>query len=401
MSLLPVADALAQLLAGAQPKPVEMVALHDAAGRVLAEPLKALRTQPPFNASAMDGYAVRAADTTDAAKFLRIIGQAPAGKQFSGNVSPGEAVRIFTGAPVPEGADAVLIQENAEATSDQVRALEPVAFGRNIRRLGLDFSEGDVLLEKGRILDAAALALAASANHPHLPVVARPVVAIIATGDELLLPGSTPGPDQIISSNAYGVAPICADAGARVIDLGIAQDRIDTINALVSKALAARADIIVTLGGASVGDHDLVHQALTKAGMSLSFWKIAMRPGKPLMFGRLGEARCIGLPGNPVASLLCTQLFIRPLVRRLAGYPDDAAQLQSAALGVDMAANDLRQDYVRARVERLNGKLIATPYPTQDSSMLRVLADANAAIVRPPFDPALQAGDLCQVLMLR
>ncbi len=401
MALLPVADALAQLLEGAAPKPAEMVALHDAAGRVLATPLKALRTQPPFNASAMDGYAVRAADTTDAAKSLRIIGQAPAGKQFSGNVNLGETVRIFTGAPVPEGADAVLIQENAEASGDQVRALEPVALGRNIRRRGLDFNEGDVLLEKGRVLDAAALALAASANHPLLPVVAKPVVAIIATGDELLLPGSTPGPDQIISSNAYGVAPICADAGARVIDLGIAHDRIEAINTLVAKALEAKADIIVTLGGASVGDHDLVHQALTQAGMSLSFWKIAMRPGKPLMFGRLGEARCVGLPGNPVASLLCTQLFIRPLVRRLAGYPDDAAQLQSAALGADMAANDLRQDYVRARVERLNGKLVATPFPTQDSSMLRVLADSNAAIVRPPFDPALRAGDACQVLMLR
>jgi len=401
MALVPVAEALAQLLDGAGPKPAEMVTLHEAAGRVLAEPLNALRTQPPFNASAMDGYAVRAEDTTDAAKALKIIGEAPAGRQFSGNVGPGEAVRIFTGAPVPDGADAVLIQENAEAERNHVRALEPVSAGRNIRRRGLDFNEGDVLLEKGRVLDAAALALAASANHPALPVVAKPVVAIIATGDELLLPGSTPGPDQIISSNAYGVAPICAEAGATVLDLGIARDSIEAITSLVAKALEAKADIIVTLGGASVGDHDLVHQALTQAGMSLSFWKIAMRPGKPLMFGRLGDARCIGLPGNPVASLLCTQLFIRPLIRRLAGYADDTSQLQSAALGADMAANDLRQDYVRASVETLDGKLVATPYPTQDSSMLRVLADSNAAIVRPPFDRALKAGDTCQVMMLR
>ncbi|MGE0280880.1 MAG: gephyrin-like molybdotransferase Glp [Rhizobiaceae bacterium] len=401
MALLPVAEALAQLLEGAEPKPAEMVSLHDAAGRVLAEPLKALRTQPPFNASAMDGYAVRATDTTDAAKALKIIGEAPAGRQFSGKVGPCEAVRIFTGAPVPEGADAVLIQENAEAAGDHVRALEPVTAGRNIRRRGLDFKEGDVLLEKGRVLDAAALALAASANHPALPVVAKPIVAIIATGDELLLPGSTPGPDQIISSNAYGVAPICAEAGATVLDLGIARDSIDAITALVTKALEAKADIIVTLGGASVGDHDLVHQALTQAGMSLSFWKIAMRPGKPLMFGTLGQARCIGLPGNPVASLLCTQLFIRPLVRRLAGHADEMAQLQSAVLGTDMAENDLRQDYVRASVERSDGKLVATPFPTQDSSMLRVLADSNAAIVRPPFDRALKAGDACHVIMLR
>jgi molybdopterin molybdotransferase len=398
MALLPVADALAQLLDGAEPKPAETITLHEAAGRVLAEPLKALRTQPPFNASAMDGYAVRAADT---AKALKIIGEAPAGKQFSGNIGPGEAVRIFTGAPVPEGADAVLIQENAEVVGDQVQALEPVSAGRNIRRRGLDFNEGDMLLDKGRMLDAAALALAASANHPALPVVAKPVVAIIATGDELLLPGSAPGPDQIISSNAYGVAPICAEAGATVLDLGIARDSIESISGLVAKALDARADIIVTLGGASVGDHDLVHRALTQAGMSLSFWKIAMRPGKPLMFGRLGNARCIGLPGNPVASLLCAQLFIRPLVRRLAGYANAAAQLETAVLSTAMAENDLRQDYVRASVERSNGKLVATPFPTQDSSMLRVLADSNAAIVRPPFDRALKAGDACQVLMLR
>jgi molybdopterin molybdotransferase len=401
MALLPVADALAQLLEGSAPKPAELVALHEAAGRVLAEPLTALRTQPPFNASAMDGYAVRAADTSGPARLLKIIGQAPAGKQFSGHVGPGEAVRIFTGAPVPEGADAVLIQENAEAKNEHVRALEPVAAGRNIRRRGLDFNEGDVLLEQGRVLDAAALALAASANHPRLPVVAKPVVAIIATGDELLLPGSNPGPGQIISSNAYGVAPICAEAGAAVINLGIAEDRVVAIADLVAKALDAKADIIVTLGGASVGDHDLVHEALTQAGMSLSFWKIAMRPGKPLMFGRLGKASCIGLPGNPVASLLCTQLFIRPLVRRLAGLADDATRFRQAVLGADMAANDVRQDYVRARVERLNGKLVATPFPTQDSSMLRVLADSNAAIVRPPFDPALKAGDACQVMMLR
>ena len=233
MALLPVADALAQLLDRAKSKPAEMVTLHEAAGRVLAEPLKALRTQPPFNASAMDGYAVRAADTIDAAKALKIIGEAPAGRQFTGKIGAGEAVRIFTGAPVPEGADAVLIQENAEAAGDHVRALEPVSAGRNIRRRGLDFNEGDVLLEKHRVLDAAALALAASANHPALPVVAKPIVAIIATGDELLPPGSTPGPDQIISSNAYGVAPICAEAGATVIDLGIARARLPAVGLVV------------------------------------------------------------------------------------------------------------------------------------------------------------------------
>lgn len=402
MALLPVADALAQLLEGAEPKPSERVELHHAAGRVLAEPVLALRTQPPFNASAMDGYAVRATDTAKPGATLKIIGQAPAGKQFSASVGAGEAVRIFTGAPVPDGADSVLIQENAKPIDEEtVGVLEPVAKGRNIRARGLDFAEGDELLEKGRVLDPAALSLAASANHPRLPVVGRPVVAIIATGDELLPPGSAPGPDQIISSNAYGVAAICAEAGARVLDLGIAPDRIDAIEALVKKATDAEADVIVTLGGASVGDHDLVHEALSNVGMSLAFWKIAMRPGKPLMFGRLGAARCVGLPGNPVASLLCSHLFLKPLISRLAGRPY-GEDLREAILGADMAQNDLRQDYMRAIIaEDPAGRLVATPFGTQDSSMLRVLADSNGAVVRPPFDPARKAGNRCQVLMLR
>ena len=401
MALLPVDDALAMLLAGAGPKAPEAVDLEHAAGRVLAEPLFALRTQPPFNASAMDGYAVRAADTQSAGALLKVIGQAPAGKQFSGGVVDGEAVRIFTGAPVPDGADAVLIQENAKAHGDTVEVLEPVAAGRNIRRRGLDFGEGDLLLEKGQILDAAALSLAASANHAHVRVVGRPLVAIIATGDELLQPGSTPGPDQIISSNAYGVAAIASAAGAEVMNLGIAPDRVDAISALVDQALSAGADIIVTLGGASVGDHDLVHQVLTQAGLSLAFWKIAMRPGKPLNFGTLAGARCIGLPGNPVASLLCSQLFLAPLVSRLAALPH-VQDMRDAFLALALPQNDLRQDYVRADVKvGADGKLVATPFATQDSSMLRVLADSNAVIVRPPFDPARAAGEACRVLMLR
>lgn len=402
MGLLPVADALDRLLNGALPKAAELIPLAQAAGRVLAEPLYALRTQPPFNASAMDGYAVRAADVENVPVRLKIIGQAPAGKEFSGSVGAGEAVRIFTGAPVPQGADAILIQENTTRPSDgEVEALEPVTAGRNIRRRGLDFSQGDQLLEKGRVLDAAALSLAASANHPRLSVVGRPIVAIIATGDELLPPGSNPGPDQIISSNAYGVAAICAQAGAEVIDLGIAADRIEDISALVERALDLGADIVVTLGGASVGDHDLVNEVLTKAGLDLSFWKIAMRPGKPLMFGRLGDVRCVGLPGNPVASLLCSELFLKPLVSRLAGRPH-IADIHTAVLGAAMAENDLRQDYVRALVVPDEaGRLVATPYATQDSSMLRTLADSNAAIIRAPFAPALKTGDECQVLMLR
>lgn len=400
--LLPVEDALGRLLADAGPLAGERVPLAEAAGRVLAEPLTALRTQPPFDASAMDGYAVRAEDVMVVPARLNLIGVAAAGKGFSGSVGKGETVRIFTGAPVPEGADTIAIQENVNKAGGDVtiEVLEAVQVGRHIRVRGLDFGTGDPLLEKGRVLNAAALSLAASANHATLPVTRRPLVAIIATGNELLPPGSEIGPDQIIASNSYGVAAIAEQAGARVLDLGIAADRIEAIASRVKQALDAGADLIVTLGGASVGDHDLVQEALTGLGMELGFWKIAMRPGKPLMFGRLGGTRCIGLPGNPVASLVCSHLFIRPLLARLGGRPDEAAAVD-AVLGVPMAANDLRQDYVRAKVERRNESLVATPFPIQDSSMLRTFAEAGGLVIRPPFAPAAEAGDACKVFLLR
>ncbi|AZO76130.1 MULTISPECIES: gephyrin-like molybdotransferase Glp [unclassified Mesorhizobium] len=401
MALVPVAEALERLLDGATALPGESVPLADAAGRVLAEPMVALRTQPPFNASAMDGYAARAADVASAPARLSVIGMAPAGRGFAGSVGNGEAVRIFTGAPLPEGADTVVIQENVrDLGRGRIEVTEPTAEARNVRRRGLDFGQGDLLLEKGRQLDPAALSLAASANHPSLTVVRQPLVAIIATGDELLPPGSALGPDQIISSNAYGVAAAAQSVGARALDLGIAADRQDAIAALVRKAVSAGADIIVTLGGASVGDHDLIHDVLTGEGMQLDFWKIAMRPGKPLMFGRLGNIRCIGLPGNPVASLVCSQLFLKPLLARLGGrnYRQD---IRAARLAAAMRANDLRQDYVRAVVREEAGRLVATPFGIQDSSMLRTLADANGLIVREPFAPAAEAGAECSVLMLR
>ncbi|RWM42646.1 gephyrin-like molybdotransferase Glp [Mesorhizobium sp.] len=401
MALVPVAEALERLLAGATALPGENVPLADAAGRVLAEPVVALRTQPPFDASAMDGYAVRSADVASVPARLSVIGVAPAGRGFTGSVGKGEAVRIFTGAPLPEGADTVVIQENVrDLGGGGIEVMEPAALRRNVRRRGLDFGQGDMLLERGRLLDPAALSLAASANHPNLDVVRQPLVAIIATGDELLPPGSELGPDQIISSNAYGVIATAQSVGARALDLGIAADRKDAIAALVKKAGAAGADVLVTLGGASVGDHDLIHDVLTGEGMKLDFWKIAMRPGKPLMFGRLGNIRCIGLPGNPVASLVCSQLFLKPLLARLGGrlYRPD---IRTARLGAAMHANDLRQDYVRATVREDAGALVATPFGIQDSSMLRTLADANGLIVREPFAPAAEAGAECSVLMLR
>ncbi|MER8549597.1 gephyrin-like molybdotransferase Glp [Mesorhizobium sp. M0684] len=401
MVLVPVAEALERLLDGAAALPGERVALLDAADRVLAEPVVALRTQPPFNASAMDGYAVRAADIASVPARLSVVGMAPAGRGFAGTVQQRQAVRIFTGAPLPEGADTIVIQENVrDLGGGRVEVTERTVQGRNIRRLGLDFAKGDVLLPKGRLLDPAALSLAASANHPEVRVVKRPLVAIIATGDELLPPGSDLGPDQIISSNAYGVAAAAQSVGARALDLGIAPDRREAIAALVEKAVKAGANVIVTLGGASVGDHDFVHEVLTGQGMTLDFWKIAMRPGKPLMFGRLGDIRCIGLPGNPVASLVCTQLFLKPLLARLGGraFQQD---IRRARLGAAMPANDLRQDYVRAVVIDDAGTLVATPFGIQDSSMLKMLADADGLIVRAPFAPAAAAGSPCDVLMLR
>ncbi|MHA6684819.1 molybdopterin molybdotransferase MoeA [Mesorhizobium sp. A556] len=401
MALVPVAEALERLLDGTEPLTSESVPLFEAMDRVLAEPIVALRTQPPFDASAMDGYAVRFADIATLPARLSVVGTAPAGRSFAGSVGTGQAVRIFTGAPLPEGADTIVIQENVRDLGNaSVEVLEPTDKGRNIRRAGLDFVTGDVLLEAGRLLDPAALSLAASANHPSVSVVRRPLVAIIATGDELRAPGSVLGPGQIISSNAYGVAATAHSVGARALDLGIAADRREAIAALVRQAVAAGADVIVTLGGASVGDHDLVHEVLADEGMVLDFWKVAMRPGKPLMSGRLNTIRCIGLPGNPVASLVCSQLFLKPLLARLGGraYRPD---LRDALLGAPMPANDLRQDYVRAAVRDGTGALVATPFGVQDSSMLRRMTEAGGLIVREPFAPAAQAGDACRVLMLR
>ncbi|MBN9245441.1 MAG: molybdopterin molybdotransferase MoeA [Mesorhizobium sp.] len=401
MALLPVEEALRRLLNGAAPLPAESAALHDAFGRVLAEAVTARRTQPPFDASAMDGYAVRAVDVATVPVRLSVVGEAPAGRAFAGTVAAGQAVRVFTGAPLPAGADTIVIQENVRRLDGAtIEVLEPAGESRNIRRAGLDFRTGDALLEKGRLLDPAALSLAASADHPRIAVVRRPLVAVIATGDELVAPGGALGPDQIISSNAYGVAAAAASVGARALDLGIAADRKEAIAALVRQAVEADADVIVTLGGASVGDRDLVHDVLTGEGMTLDFWKIAMRPGKPLMFGRLGTRWCIGLPGNPVASLVCSQLFLKPLLARLGGRPF-AQDIRAARLGGALPANDQRQDYIRAVVRETQNGLLATPFGVQDSSMLRTLSDANGLIVRTPHASAAAAGDLCSVLLLR
>ncbi|MFC5583492.1 gephyrin-like molybdotransferase Glp [Nitratireductor kimnyeongensis] len=401
MTLLPVDQALERILDGVKALPGESVRIEDAGGRVLANPLSAMRTQPPFHASAMDGYAVRAEDVqTPRGLRLRVIGESAAGNRFHGVVGIGEAVRIFTGAPVPEGADTILIQENATSLDDGfIEATSSVAIGRHIRKAGLDFHDGDVVLEQGRLLGPAGIGLAAAAGHAHLSVTERPLVAIIATGDELVRPGETCGPDQIVASNGFAIGALAKNDGARVLDLGIVNDNSAAISAAVRKAADAGAHVLVTLGGASVGARDLVRQALLEAGMSLDFWKIAMRPGKPLMFGRLGEMRVLGLPGNPVSSLVCAQLFLRPLVARL-GQRNHTPDLRAAVLATPLRENDERRDYIRASVAAGPEGLIATPFPLQDSSMLTTLAAANALIVREPGAPAAEPGSRCRVLML-
>ena len=402
MALMPVDEALARILDGAAPSgEAEMTPLAESFGRVLAHDLPALRTHPPFAASAMDGYAVRTAEAV-AGATLRLQGEAAAGHGFDGTLEKGSAIRIFTGAPVPQGADAIVIQEVVDRLEDgTVRINEAAAEGRHIRRAGVDFEEGMIGLEAGRMMDPGAITFAAAMNHSRLPLVHRPKVAVLATGDELRLPGQPLGPGQIIASNTFGVAALARGAGAHIIDLGIAADRMEALDEALDSAIAHEADVLVTIGGASVGDHDLVQTALAARGMALDFWKIAMRPGKPLMSGRLGTMRVLGLPGNPASSLVCAHLFLEPLVTRLGGLPDPE-RLQTAILAKDLPENDQRQDYLRGDLGRDDaGRLVATPLPRQDSSLMKVFADARCLIIRPPFAPPAESGSPCDVLVLR
>lgn len=404
MSLLPVAEARARILAAVSgPTGPERLPLAACAGRTLAEDLVATRTQPPFAASAMDGWAVRAADVARVPAELATIGSSAAGKRFSGVVGPGEAVRIFTGAPIPEGADTIVVQENAEALpGGRVLIREGAAAGRFVRREGLDFREGDVLIPAGRRLDARALALCAAMNHASLQVRRRPRVALIATGDELVLPGEVPGPDQIVASNLFAIAAMVEAAGGEAITLGIARDSVEAIREKLDEARAAAPDILVTLGGASVGEHDLVQETLAARGLALGFWKIAMRPGKPLMFGTLDGLLVLGLPGNPVSSMVCALLFLQPAIRARLGDPRAGEMATRAAiLAAPLPGNDAREDYLRARLTMRAGALpLVDAAPVQDSSMLGVLARADALIVRPAGAAPLEAGAVVEILRL-
>ncbi len=401
MALMPVPDALAAILSGSDALPEEMVALDLAHRRVLARDLAALRTQPPQAMSAMDGYAVRAADAGQTGARLKVIGEIAAGRPFDRVVGPGEAARIFTGGVVPDGADAVIIQEDTAVEGNDIVITEATSPGRHIRRAGVDFRQGDVLLRAGSRLTDRDLSLAAAMNYPRLPVHRRPKVALLATGDELVMPGETPGPGQIVYSNGYALRALARAEGADVIDLGIAADTLAATTSGIRRARDAGADVLITTGGASVGDHDLVKSALDAEGVAMAFWRIAMRPGKPLMHGRLGAMRVIGLPGNPVSSYVCAFLFLVPLIRKLCGRTSIHHTSESALLGHELAANDQRQDYLRARLlTRDDGAVIATPVTQQDSSLLGNLAAAQALLVRLPFAPAAKAGSSCDILRL-
>ena len=373
-----------------------------AEGRVLAKDLTARLTQPPFDASAMDGYALRFEDAATPGSELQVIGASAAGHAYEGTVGKGEAVRIFTGAPVPAGADSVLLQEDAvRLEDDRIKTNYPLRKGQHIRPRGQDFLEGEAVLSTGTVMDFSRLTVAAAMNHPSLDVYRRPLVAILATGDELVAPGNEPGPSQIIASNTFGIAALARNAGAHVLDLGIVADDSGEITAAIGRARVAKADIIVTLGGASVGDHDLVQATMVAAGMQLDFWRIAMRPGKPLMVGSLGDIHILGLPGNPVSSLVCGLLFLEPLIRKLASLPPIRRE-GIARAAVTFAANDQRQDYVRATLTKTeDGGWLAEPFSKQDSSMMKVFSHADCMVVRPPHASQLEAGLHTPVILLR
>lgn len=385
-------EALAHLFALVKPGETEHVQLREAAGRVLAQDLSAKRDQPPFAASAMDGYAVKDADAKPGTR-LKVIGEAAAGHRFDGEVTGGQAVRIFTGAPLPDGADRVIIQEDVEREGDMITLIEGLDAKPHVRPAGADFGVGDTI-RAPRLLSPSDIALLASMNIAKAPVKRKPIVAIIATGDELVQPGEHPGPDQIIASNSYGLAALVEQSGAVAHLLPIARDNAPALR--LAFDLAEDADLIITIGGASVGDHDLVGDIAQEQGMERAFYKIAMRPGKPLMAGRMGDATMIGLPGNPVSAMVCGQIFVLPVISKMLGLGEAPAPRETAPLAAPIGPNGPREHYMRARL----GSDGVTVFDRQDSSLLTVLADANCLVVRPIADGARAKGEVVEIIHL-
>jgi molybdopterin molybdotransferase len=395
--VISVEEALTRLLALVEALPPEQISLADGLGRVLAEAVSARRTQPPFAVSAMDGYAVRADDLARMPVELRIVAEVPAGAGFGGHVGPGEAARIFTGAPMPAGTDTIVIQEDTERLGNRVRVLEGAPRGRYVRREGLDFAEGEALLNPGRRLNARDVGLLAAMNRPWLFVHRRPRIGILSTGDEIVMPGDPIGPHQIVSSNSLALAAIVTACGGVAVSVGNAPDDPEALRRIA--AATRGVDLLVTTGGVSVGEHDLVREALAVDGFELDFWQIAMRPGKPLMVGRYRGTPMLGLPGNPVSTFVCAMLFLKPAIERLSGLPVAAEPVATARLGAALAENDRRQDYLRARLARTaDGVEEVFAFDVQDSSMMRLLSAADCLILRPPHAPAATAGSIVPII---
>ena len=376
----------------------EDVSLETSLGRVLAEDILSRRSQPPTSVSAMDGYAVRTADLEKIPHNLIQVGSAPAGQSFNGVLGVNETVRIFTGAPVPEGTDAIVIQENTKVQDEKVIVTVRPRVGQYIRRAGLDFKEGDLGISAGKVLSARDVALAAAMDYPWLSVHRKPRIAILATGDEIVRPGEPIGPNQIVSSNAFGLAALVDACGGKSINLGIAPDQSEILQAMAKGASGA--DLLVTSGGISVGEHDLVRSALSAQGLKVDFWKVAMRPGKPVMFGKLHGVPVLGLPGNPVSVIVCAMIFLLPVIQRLLGLPPGLANvMEKALLSSSLPENDERQDYLRGTLKcKEDGSLWTRPFERQDSSMLSVLAQADCLIVRPPHAEQVSPGKLVDII---
>jgi molybdopterin molybdotransferase len=398
--VISVSDATDRILSAFTPLGLEVVALDQALGRVLGTTVTARLDHPPQAVSAMDGYAVRSGDVQQLPVRLKVVEAIAAGTLPARAVGSGECARIFTGAALPQGADAIVIQENTEKDGDHVRIVDGGAAikGKHIRTAGNDFAQGHVGVAAGRRLTPSDIGLAAAMNWPWITVARKPRVAIISTGNELVQPGEALAPGQIVASNGFALAAFVTQCGGDAINLGIARDEESALAGLIDRA--AGADLLLTSGGASVGEHDLVQSVLKSKGMALDFWKIAMRPGKPLMFGTLGALKVVGLPGNPVSALVTATLFVGPAIARMLGQTDLGPRIVKARLGIDLPANDLRQDYMRSAVTEDEQGFVATPFGKQDSAMLSALSRSGGLVIRAPNAPAAKAGSEVEMVRL-